>query len=205
MNKLVVATNNSHKLQEIREILKDDKIEVLSLKDLNIDIDVVEDRDTFTGNAEKKAIEIYNYIVQNNLGNYMVMADDSGLSVDYLQGAPGVYSARYSGEHGNTSENNKKLLRELQGVPKEKRMAKFICAIVLVISPENIITVEGESCGYIIEELKGEGGFGYDPLFYVPEFNKTFAEMQGTDKNAISHRGRALKKLKEELSNRINN
>ncbi|MGM9972910.1 MAG: XTP/dITP diphosphatase [Clostridiaceae bacterium] len=205
MKKLVVATNNGHKLQEIREILKEDNIEVLSLKDLNIDIDVVEDRDTFTGNAEKKAVEIYDYIVKNNLGDYMVMADDSGLSVDYLKGAPGVYSARYSGEHGNTSENNKKLLRELQGVPKEKRRAKFICAIVLVISPENIISVVGESHGYIIEELKGEGGFGYDPLFYVPEFNKTFAEMQGEDKNAISHRGRALKMLKKELSNKINN
>ena len=204
MKKLVVATNNSHKLQEIREILKDDEIEVLSLKDLNIDIDVVEDKDTFIGNAKKKAVEIYNYIVKNNLGDFMVMADDSGLSVDYLHGAPGVYSARYSGEHGNTAENNKKLLRELQGVPKEKRRAKFVCAIVLVISKDNIITVEGESHGYIIEELKGEGGFGYDPLFYVPEFNKTFAEMQGEDKNAISHRGRALQKLKKELSNKIN-
>lgn len=204
MKKLVVATNNSHKLQEIREILKDDNIEVLSLKDLNIDIDVVEDKDTFSGNAKKKAREIYNHIVNHNLGDYMVMADDSGLSVDYLHGAPGVYSARYSGEHGNTEENNKKLLRELQGVPREKRGAKFVCAIVLVISPENIITVEGECHGYIIEELKGAGGFGYDPLFYVPEFNKTFAEMHGEEKNAISHRGRALQKLQRELCDKIN-
>ena len=203
MKKMVVATNNSHKLQEIREILKDDNIEVLSLKDLNIDIDVVENRDTFSGNAEKKAIEIYDYIVKHNLGDYMVMADDSGLSVDYLNGAPGVYSARYSGEHGNTVENNKKLLRELQGVPKEKRGAKFVCAIALVISPEDIITVEGESHGYIIEELMGTGGFGYDPLFYVPKFKKTFAEMQGEEKNAISHRGRALQRLQKELCNKI--
>ncbi len=204
MKKLVVATNNSHKLQEIREILMDESVEVLSLKDLNIDIDVVEDRETFLGNAEKKAREIYDHILSNGLGDYMVMADDSGLSVDYLHGAPGVYSARYSGEHGNTAENNKKLLKELKGVPKEKRGARFICSIVLIISPDNIISVEGESHGYIIEELKGEGGFGYDPLFYVPEFTKTFAEMEGKEKNLISHRGRALQKLKKELSNKIN-
>ncbi len=200
MRRLVVATNNEHKLIEIKEILKDENIEILSLKDLNIDIDVVEDADTFMGNAHKKAKEIYDYINEKNLGNFMVMADDSGLSVDILGGEPGVYSARYAGTHGNTRKNNEKLLEKLKGYPQEDRKARFICAIVLILSSKEEIKVQGESEGYIIDRLVGQGGFGYDPLFYVPAYNKTFGEMDNKTKNEISHRGRALEMLKSELA-----
>lgn len=200
MKNLVVASNNAHKIGEIREILKEDNIEVFSLKDLGIDIDVVEDGDTFMENAYKKAKEIYDYIVENKLGDYMVMSDDSGLSVDILKGEPGVYSARYAGEHGNSEKNNEKLLKNLKEVPYEDRKARFICAMVLIDGENKIIKVQGEAEGYIIDNATGVGGFGYDPIFYVPEFKKTFAEMSSEDKNAISHRGKALNKLKKELN-----
>lgn len=200
MKNLVVASNNAHKIGEIREILKEDNIEVFSLKDLGIDIDVVEDGDTFMENAYKKAKEIYDYIVENKLGDYMVMSDDSGLSVDILKGEPGVYSARYAGEHGNSEKNNEKLLKNLKEVPYEDRKARFICAMVLIDGENKIIKVQGEAEGYIIDNATGGGGFGYDPIFYVPEFKKTFAEMSSEDKNAISHRGKALNKLKKELN-----
>lgn len=200
MKKLVVASNNAHKISEIREILKEDNIEVFSLKDLGIDIDVVEDGETFMENAYKKAKEIYDFIVENKLGDYMVMSDDSGLSVDILKGEPGVYSARYAGDHGNTEKNNEKLLINLKGIPYEHRKAKFICAMVLIYSEDKSIKVQGEAPGYIIDNPTGMGGFGYDPLFYVPEFKKTFAEMSSEEKNAISHRGKALKELKKQLN-----
>lgn len=200
MKKLVVASNNAHKIGEIREILKEDNIQVFSLKDLGIDIDVVEDGDTFMENAYKKAKEIYDYIVENKLGDYMVMSDDSGLSVDILKGEPGVYSARYAGDHGNSEKNNQKLLDNLKGVAYEDRKARFVCAMVLIDGENKIIKVQGEAEGYIIDNATGVGGFGYDPIFYVPEFKKTFAEMSSEDKNAISHRGKALNKLKKELN-----
>ncbi len=200
MKKILVASNNQHKISEIKEILNGLEVELYSLKDLEIDIDVVEDKETFMENAQKKAREIYSYLKERSLGDYMVMADDSGLSVDILGGEPGVYSARYAGIHGDSVKNNQKLLKNLEGVPFENRKARFICVVVLIASDKEEIKVTGESEGYIIEELKGQGGFGYDPIFYVPEFQKTFAEMSSEEKNAISHRGRALEKLKEALS-----
>lgn len=200
MKNLVVASNNAHKIGEIREILKEDNIQIFSLKDLGIDIDVVEDGDTFIENAYKKAKEIYDYIVENKLGDYMVMSDDSGLSVDILNGEPGVYSARYAGEHGNSEKNNQKLLKNLKSVAYEERKARFICAMVLIGAENKIIKVQGEAEGYIIDNPTGVGGFGYDPIFYVPEFKKTFAEMNSEDKNAISHRGKALRELKKKLN-----
>jgi XTP/dITP diphosphohydrolase len=193
MKKLIVASNNDHKIKEIKEILGNLPLEVISLKEAGIDIDVVEDGKTFMENAFKKAKEIFDVVEDKE--NYMVMSDDSGLAVDALGGSPGVFSARFAGEHGNSKKNNEKLLAMMQGKPFEERKARFICAVVLILAENEVIQVQGEVEGYITDEEKGLVGFGYDPLFYVPEFKKTFAEMSSEEKNAISHRGRALEKL----------
>lgn len=197
MKKVVLASNNQKKVSEIKEILKG--IEVKSLKDENIFIDVVEDGNTFEENSKKKATEIAKYLKEKGEKEFVVMADDSGLSVDYLNGAPGIYSARYAGEHGNDSLNNKKLLEELKGVPLEKREASFICFISIVNDKGEYIGVKGEVRGTILEELEGEEGFGYDPLFYYAPYKKTFAQMSSEEKNRISHRGRALDELKRRI------
>ncbi|MEA4826526.1 MAG: XTP/dITP diphosphatase [Clostridium sp.] len=195
MKKLIVASNNQHKIDEIKQILNNFPLDIISLKEAGIDVDVEENGTTFMENAHIKAMEIYKMLDKK----YMVMADDSGLMVDALNGEPGVYSARYSGEHGNDKKNNEKLLSNLGEIEFEKRAAKFVCAIELIIDEERIINVQGEAKGYIIEEERGRDGFGYDPLFYVPKFNKTFAEMSSEEKNAISHRGEALEKLQQEI------
>lgn len=199
MKKFILASNNAHKVKEIKEILKDFDFEILSLKEAGIDIDVEEDGKTFEENSFKKADEIRKYLVSKGENNFIVMADDSGLEVDYLNGEPGIYSARYAGEHGNDAKNNKKILNELKGVKEEDRKANFICVIVAVTDKGEKIVAEGKSYGVILEELSGNEGFGYDPLFFVPEHKKTFAEMTSDEKNAISHRGRALEKLKSNL------
>ena len=198
MKKLIVASNNEHKIREIKEILGS-KIEIKSLKDEDIDIDVVEDGESFVENSHKKASEIANFLKELGKNNFVVMADDSGLVVDYLNGEPGVYSARYAGEHGNSKKNNEKLLTNLSNVPREERTAAFVCAVVLIDSNGEEVIVEGKVKGYITEYEKGYDGFGYDPLFYVKEFRKTFAEMTSEEKNSISHRGKALEKVKIEL------
>jgi XTP/dITP diphosphohydrolase len=200
---IIVASNNDHKIKEIKQILRDVNVEVKSLKDCNIDIDVVEDGKTFLENSYKKASEIFEYAKEQGMQDFLIMADDSGLEVEYLNGEPGVYSARYAGEHGNNKKNNEKLLEKLKGVPSEKRNAAFVCAIVLINSDGKTIKVEERAYGVIKEELTGVEGFGYDPLFFVPEFNKTFAEMTADEKNSISHRGKALDVVKKELKNII--
>ncbi|SHF10080.1 XTP/dITP diphosphatase [Clostridium fallax] len=199
MKKLIVASNNEHKIREIKEILKDLPLKICSLKEEGINIDVEEDGKTFMENSYKKAYEIVEYLKKQGKEHFMVMADDSGLMVDYLNGEPGVYSARYAGEHGNSKKNNEKLLEKLNGVPFEERTAAFVCAVVILTSEGKEIKVEGKRKGNIIENPKGFDGFGYDPLFYVPEFKMTFAEMSGEKKNSISHRGKALELVKEEL------
>lgn len=199
MKKFILSSNNAHKVKEIKEILKDFDFEILSLKEAGIDIDVEEDGKTFEENSFKKADEIRKYLVSKGENNFIVMADDSGLEVDYLNGAPGIYSARYAGEHGNDAKNNEKILNELKGVKEEDRKANFVCVIVAVTDKGEKIVAEGKSYGVILEELSGNEGFGYDPLFFVPEYKKTFAEMNSDEKNAISHRGRALEKLKINL------
>ncbi|ENK1245033.1 XTP/dITP diphosphatase [Clostridium sporogenes] len=195
---VIVASNNKDKIREIKEILREFNINALSMKEAGIDIDIEEDGNTFMENAYKKAATIHEI-----LPNYMVIADDSGLMVDVLNGAPGIYSARFAGEHGNYKKNNKKLLRELEGKKAEERSAKFVCSIVFIINKDNVIKVQGEINGVIGEKEIGEGGFGYDPLFYIPEYNKTFAQMDSKTKNSISHRGEALKNLKCELEKYI--
>lgn len=194
MKKVIVASNNYNKIIEIKKILSKYNIEVLSLKDYGIDIEVTEDGSTFMENAYKKAWEIY--CVSNGC---MVLADDSGLCVEALDGAPGVYSARFAGEHGNYKKNNIKLLERLENVPFEERRAKFTCAMVLIEGKNKVVKVEGYINGYIGFEEKGENGFGFDPLFYLPDYKMTFAEMNDTLKNSISHRGNALKKLEQEF------
>ncbi|MDZ5255096.1 XTP/dITP diphosphatase [Clostridium sp. LIBA-8841] len=199
MKRFILASNNAHKIKEIKEILKDFDFEILSLKEAGIDIDVEEDGKTFEENSFKKADEIRKYLDSQGECDFIVMADDSGLEVEYLNGEPGIYSARYAGEHGNDAKNNEKLLNELKGIKEENRKANFICVIVAVTDKGEKIVAEGKSYGIILEELSGNEGFGYDPLFFVPEYKKTFAEMTSDEKNAISHRGRALEKLKSKL------
>lgn len=199
MKKLILASNNQKKIKEMKDILKDLDIEVRSLENENIDIDVVEDGKTFEENAKKKAREIYEFVLRRGDKDFLVLADDSGLSVDYLGGDPGIYSARYAGEHGNDQRNNEKLLCNLKGVSKENRGAKFICQLAMFTEPGEYFCVTGEAHGYILEELHGKGGFGYDPLFFYEPLNKTFAELSSEEKNEISHRGVALEELKKIL------
>lgn len=196
MKKLILASNNKKKIREMKEILKEIPIEVKSLEDENIQIEVVEDGKTFEANAKKKAKEIYEFLLERGEKEFIVLADDSGIAVDYLGGEPGIYSARYAGEHGNDAKNNEKLLNNLKGVKKEDRGAKFVCQLAIFTDAGEYYSVTGEVKGRIIEELHGEGGFGYDPLFFYEPLNKTFGELTSTEKNEISHRGRALNEFK---------
>ena len=189
--KIVVATKNQGKMREIKAILSDEKYEVLSMSDLGIDVEVEENSDTFTGNATKKAVEIM------KLCNEITLADDSGLVVEALNGAPGVYSARYAGEHGDDLQNNLLLLKNMEN--KTNRKAKFVCAMALAFPDGKIINVEGEFHGLIDYEMKGTGGFGYDVLFYLPEYGMTSAEISSEEKNKISHRSKALQLIKDKL------
>ena len=199
MKKLIIASNNKKKIKELKSIVENLGWDVKSLADENIDIEVEEDGLTFEANAEKKAREIYDFLIKRGDKNFAVLSDDSGLEVDYLNGAPGVYSARYAGEHGNDAANNKKLLEELKNVKGKDRRGRFICAIALIDTNGNSNIVRGTVEGLIKEELNGEGGFGYDPLFYYEPANMTFAELEASEKNKISHRANALKKIEEYL------
>ena len=200
MKRLILASNNKKKIKEMKEILKELDLDVKSLENENINIEVVEDGKTFEENAEKKAKEIYEFLLKRGDENFIVLADDSGLAVDYLNGEPGIYSARYAGEHGNDTKNNEKLLENLRGLHKENRGAKFICQLAMFTDRGEYFKVTGDVKGYIIEELHGEGGFGYDPLFFYEPLNKTFAQLTSEEKNEISHRGAALKELKKIIS-----
>ena len=204
MKKIILASNNAHKIQEIKDMLKELPVEIKSLKEENIDIDVEEDGTTFEENAKKKACEIANFLKSRGEEEFIVMADDSGLEVDYLNKMPGIYSARYAGEHGNDKKNNEKLLKELKDVPKEKRGAQFVCQIVLVDQNEKYLSIKGEVRGRILEELSGKEGFGYDPLFFYEPLNKTFGELSSEEKNSVSHRACALRELKKKIKEFLN-
>lgn len=196
MDKIVLATRNAHKVEELEALLEGEPIQILSLKDLPDLPEVVEDGETFEENALKKAQEICKFI------GLPALADDSGLEVDLLDGAPGIYSARFSGPNATHAGNNQKLLEELQDHPNQKdRTARFRSVIALVLPDGSEKVVEGSCEGYILTELKGREGFGYDPLFYVPEYEATFAELPMEVKNQISHRGRAFRKIVEEIRN----
>lgn len=191
---LVIGSRNPKKKREILEILGDLPIDLQDLTEHPEVPEVVEDADTFAGNAEKKATEVAVALGQWTLG------EDSGLVVPALGGAPGVYSARYAGTQGDDEANNAKLLRELESKPDEQRGAYYVSTAVLS-DPEGTVhaVVAGECHGVILREARGEGGFGYDPLFLVPEFHKTFGELPSRVKHALSHRGRALAKLRPHL------
>ena len=196
MKSLILATNNKKKVKEIKEMLEGLNIEVFSLSDKNIDVEVEEDGLTFEENAKKKSIEIYKLLIENNEENFYVLADDSGLEVDYLNGAPGIYSARYAGEHGDDYSNNMKLLKEMINAKAEQRSARFVCVLALTDSRGKVETIRGTVEGEILEELSTNGGFGYDPLFYYKPLGKSFSEISISEKNKVSHRGKALKALK---------
>ena len=185
--RLIIASNNKNKVREIREILGCRFDEVLSMSEAGIELDVVEDADSFLGNAEKKALE-----TAALLPGDAVLADDSGLCVDALGGAPGVYSARYAGEGHDDAANRKKLLEALEGVPEEKRGAHFACAMALVSDGKIIAEAVGKVEGRILFEEIGENGFGYDSLFYYEPYGLSFAEIDAERKNAVSHRHNAL-------------
>ena len=187
--KLLVATGNQGKLKEIRKLLEGSAIEIVGLDQLANPPEVIEDGTTFTANAQKKALEMARF------SGYLALADDSGLVVDTLDGAPGVYSARYAGEQGDDAANNLKLLAEMDGVPDDKRQAAFHCVVALAWSDGRCETYSGQVSGLILREKRGTDGFGYDPLFLVPEYGKTTAELSLEIKNRISHRGTALRKV----------
>jgi XTP/dITP diphosphohydrolase len=189
---LVIATTNKNKLKEFREILKDLQIEVLSLDDFGPIPPVVEDGTTFEENAYKKALHTAKVL------GLPAIADDSGLVVEALNGAPGVYSARYAGENANDAENCRKLLNELDGVTD--RRAYFQCVLSIAVPSGPALTYEGKCDGILLKEERGINGFGYDPLFFYEEFGKTFAEMSMVEKNQVSHRGKALSVVKEEVN-----
>ena len=191
--KIVFATGNAGKMREIRMILADADVEVLSMKDAGIDPDIVENGSTFAENALIKARACA------KLTGMMALADDSGLVVDYLNGEPGIYSARYMGENTSYHIKNHNLIERLDGVPDEKRTARSVCAIAAVLPDGTELVTEGTMEGRIGYEEKGENGFGFDPVFYVPEYGLTSAQMDAEQKNAASHRGKALRKMKQTL------
>lgn len=199
MRKIIFATGNKNKMIEIREILKDLDAEILSMKEAGISIDIEENGATFEENSQIKA-----EAVAKECPDAIVLADDSGLEIDYLNKEPGVYSARYMGEDTSYDIKNQALLDRLEGVPKEKRTARFVCAICAVVPGcEEPFTVRGTIEGYIGWEPAGENGFGYDPIFYVPDLNCSTAELSPEEKNARSHRGNALRAMREELKQYI--
>lgn len=191
--KIIFATGNQDKMKEIRMILEDLGIVVSSMKEAGIDVDIVEDGTTFEENAMIKAEAIA------KLTDAIVLADDSGLEIDYLNKEPGIYSARYAGTDTSYEIKNNLLLQRLEGVPDEKRTARFVCAIAAVFPDGSKETVRGTIEGRIGYEIAGEHGFGYDPIFYLPERGVSTAEIPPEEKNSISHRGNALRKMKELL------
>ncbi len=196
MIKLLVATTNPGKFAEVKDFLRQLPLEVLSLSDLATSPKIIEDGATFEENALKKARSLAEY------SGYLTLADDSGLEVDALNGAPGIYSARYCGEEGNDKKNNEKLMHELREISEEKRTGRFVCALALCAPKSHGMkewTVRDSCEGRISFELKGENGFGYDPLFFYPSLGKTFGEIDRAIKATVSHRGKALKKLAEML------
>lgn len=191
LSMLVIATKNQNKLREFKEILKDLNIEVRSLADFGPIPEIIEDGETFDDNAYKKAWYTAKYL------GLPAIADDSGLVVDALDGAPGVYSARYSGENATDEENVTKLLSELKGV--KNRKAHFQCVLSIAVPSGPALTYEANCEGTIIDERRGDNGFGYDPVFYFEEYNKTFAELSSEEKHRVSHRGKALAQVKTEV------
>lgn len=191
--RLIFATTNEGKMKEIRMIMADLGIEVLSMKEAGLEADIVEDGQSFEENAVIKAKAIA------ALCDDIVLADDSGLEVDYLNKEPGIYSARYMGETTPYSVKNQNIIERLNGVEQCKRTARFVCVIAAVFPDGSVRTTRGTIEGIIAEHPMGENGFGYDPIVYVPEFGKTTAQLSPEEKNKVSHRGKALELMKEQI------
>ena len=196
MRQIIFATGNTGKMQEIRSILSDLSVPMLSMKEAGIQVDIEENGTSFEQNALIKARAV---AAAEEAKGSVVLADDSGLEIDALNGEPGIYSARYLGEDTPYDVKNRELLSRLEGVPENKRTARFVCAIAAVLADGREFTVRGVIEGRIGYEQRGQEGFGYDPIFYVPEYGKTTAEMPPEEKNLISHRGKALMLMKEVL------
>lgn len=194
-HRIIFATGNAGKMKEVRMILGELGIPVLSMKEAGIAADIVENGKSFEENAVIKAEAIRDLTADGDI----VLADDSGLEIDYLDGAPGIYSARFMGEDTSYTIKNTALVEKLAGVPEEKRTARFVCAIACAFPDGHTITTRGVMEGIIAQEIRGENGFGYDPIFYLPEFGCTSAEITPEQKNEVSHRGKALRAMRKEL------
>lgn len=197
-DKIIFATGNKGKIKEIQMILADLGVEVITMKEAGIEIDIEENGKTYEENALIKCRAVAGHSIAK-ASNSIVMADDSGLEIDYLNNEPGIYSARYLGEDTSYRIKNANLIERLEGVADEERTARFVCAIAAVLPDGREITTRGIIEGIIGYEEKGANGFGYDPIFYVPRFGRTTAELTEEEKNQVSHRGNALKLMKEEL------
>ncbi len=201
--RIVFATGNKDKMREIRQILGSLDATILSMKEAGVDADVEENGSTFSENARIKAAEIYRLLQEKEpeeADNTVVLADDSGLEIDYLGGEPGIYSARYLGKDTPYSEKNRIILDRLKDAVDEERSARFVCAIAACLPGGKILDTLGKMEGRIAHEIAGSNGFGYDPIFFLPEYGKTSAEISGDEKNAISHRGKALREMEKLLS-----
>lgn len=194
MSRIIFATGNANKMKEIRMILSDMGKEILSMKEAGVEADIVEDGTTFEENAMIKAKAIAKLLPED-----IVLADDSGLEIDYLNKEPGIYSARYMGEDTSYDIKNQNLIDRLEGVPKEQRTARFVCAIAAALPDGSTKVVRGTIEGYIGWEPAGTNGFGYDPIFYVDEYGCSTAQLSPEEKNKVSHRGNALRAMREEL------
>ena len=203
MERIIFATGNEHKMIEIRMILAELGLDVLSQKEAGIQADVIEDGNTFEENAMIKAAEIAKIAAaKEGLENSIVLADDSGLEIDYLDKEPGIYSARYMGEDTSYDIKNTELLRRLEGVPDKERTARFVCAIAAVFPDGTREVVRGTMEGRIGYEIMGENGFGYDPIFYLPRYGCTSAQLPPEKKNELSHRGEGLRKMRKIIEER---
>ena len=199
MTEIIFATGNKDKMREIREIMADCNVHIVSMKEAGIRVDIVEDGTTFEENAKIKARAVAAHT------DAIVLADDSGLEIDALNKEPGVYSARYMGEDTSYHIKNASLIERLNGVPDEKRTARFVCAIAAAFPDGKTITRRGTIEGIIGYEERGENGFGYDPIFFLPEYGKSTAELSPEEKNTISHRGNALRLIKEVINENTDN
>lgn len=196
-NKILFATGNENKMKEIRMILSDLGMPIQSMKEVGIDVDIVEDGSTFEENAIIKATAIA------KMTGDIVLADDSGLEIDYLNKEPGIYSARYAGVDTSYDIKNRMLLDRLEGVPDEKRTARFVCVIACAFPDGTVETARGTIEGIIGHEIAGKNGFGYDPIFYLPEYQCTTAELEPEKKNELSHRGKALRAMRAIMEKKL--
>lgn len=197
MIEILFATSNAGKAKEVQAMFSDLDVDVKTLREEGIDVEIEENGQTFAENALIKAKAIA------GMTDKIVLADDSGLVVDYLNGEPGIYSARYLGEDTSYDIKNAKILERMEGVPDDQRTARFVCAMAAIMPDGEVICTEGIMEGLIGYEMKGTNGFGYDPIFYLPEYGMTSSEITPEKKNEISHRGKALRKMQDELRKRI--